>query len=131
MLHTDQEQWQFTRVRAAQMRIAPTPAERKAWELLRGLGFKNQVPIKVLKHRSVASFKYYILDLYHAGARLCVELDGSVHRKTRGRDGRRDRALAYLGIKTLRFSNSDVMRKPSEFAARIASEIVMRGKAHE
>ena len=66
------------------------------------------------------------MDLYHPGARLCVELDGSVHAKTKGRDGRRDRALATMGIKTLRFPNGDVLRKPAEFTARVVREIAAR-----
>jgi very-short-patch-repair endonuclease len=51
----------------------------------------------------------YILDAFHEGARLCVEVDGGVHRRRRGRDRRRDTRLRTLGIRTLRIPNARVM----------------------
>ena len=98
----------------------PTPAERRARELLVAMGFKAQYPIKVPRKHSAGAFNYYILDLYNERARLCVELDGSVHNRTKGRDGRRDRALVMLGIRTLRFDNSIPLKHPAEFSARVA-----------
>lgn len=119
-LHSEAEQWAFIVHKAGLMRQNPTPAERRAREFLVAMGFKAQYPIKVPRHRSASAFNYYILDLYNERARLCVELDGSVHRRTKGRDGRRDRALVMLGIRTLRFDNSVVMKRPAEFQARVA-----------
>ena len=127
MPRSDSEQWQFITHKAALMRMNPTPAERKAVELLARLGFNNQFPIKAPKHRGTR-YDFYILDLYCPRAWLCIELDGSVHGKTKGRDGRRDRALAMMGIKTLRFPNGDVLRKPAEFTARVVREIAARTK---
>jgi len=61
---------------------------------------------------------YYILDFYHAGAQLCIEVDGGIHKKQKGRDRRRDTRLATMGIKTLRFDNWQVFEKLKGVRAR-------------
>jgi hypothetical protein len=49
-------------------------------------------------------------DYYWPALRLCVEIDGDGHARprTRREDARRDRALAALGIRTVRLSGDDV-----------------------
>ena len=102
------------------MRTNPTKAEAAARELLRPLGFQFQVCVTTPRHRSAGATDGWILDCYHPVHRLCIELDGGVHAKTKGRDGRRDRALAAIGIRTIRFVNSVVFKSPALFTARVA-----------
>ena len=54
----------------------------------------------------------YIVDFYIAAAKIVIELDGSQHYEDSGKqkDAERDAYLSSLGITTLRYSNSDVMR---------------------
>jgi very-short-patch-repair endonuclease len=124
-MRSSDEMQRFCAIRASQMKMAPTPAERLAWDGLQRLGFKRQYVFSVARKRSASARDWYILDFFHPAARLCVELDGAVHRKTRGRDSRRDRAIAIEGIRTIRFPNSAVTQanKRAEFFARIASEV--------
>ncbi|WP_425290813.1 endonuclease domain-containing protein [Spirosoma linguale] len=52
----------------------------------------------------------YVLDFYCPAERLCIEVDGSVHRAAEAiaHDHIRDATLAQLDIKTLRISNHEV-----------------------
>ena len=55
----------------------------------------------------------YIVDFYCPAAGLVVEVDGGQHFTEEGKakDKRRDDDLAGLGLKMLRFSNSDVLKE--------------------
>ena len=107
----------FLQVNAARMRIAPTPAEKKLRPLLESMGFKFQVPIEVRKHRSYKTLDGSIMDFYHAGKKLCIELDGGYHKP--GPDGRRDRRLAAVGIRTIRFKNREALNETARVIAQI------------
>ena len=52
----------------------------------------------------------YIVDFYCANKKLVIELDGSQHYETQGKesDKKRDNDLNAFGIKVLRFSNFDI-----------------------
>lgn len=89
--------WKHTR--AAEMRDAPTRAERALREALTRrttLMFLCQAPLYG-----------YIADFYFPRHRLIVEVDGSSHRPEA--DARRDAALLRRGLKTLRFTNARVL----------------------
>ncbi|GAB2523524.1 endonuclease domain-containing protein [Spirosoma aerophilum] len=87
-----------------ELRKTPTPAEVLLWERLRSSQLDGR------KFRRQHSIGVYILDFYCPTERLCVKVDGSVH-KTAGatvHDEIRDATLAQLDIKTLRISNREV-----------------------
>ncbi len=93
------------RVSARRLRKDMTGAERRLWSVIRahrldGIGFRRQMPIAT-----------YIVDFASPEYRLIVELDGSQHGDDAGLldDRKRDRTLARLGWKVLRFWNADVM----------------------
>lgn len=97
-----------------------TRQERRLWhDLLRGYQprFYRQRPMGG-----------YILDFYCPAAKLCVELDGSQHYTDQGQahDAERSEALARLGVRVLRFPNTDVERNLPGVAARI--EQVLQGE---
>ena len=78
------------------LRRSMTPTERLFWSPVRhgryaGLRFRRQ--------QTIGSF---VVDFYCSPYRLAVEIDG------RSRDQLRDRALASLGVRVLRFSNDEV-----------------------
>lgn len=58
--------------------------------------------------------RQYVLDFALPERKLCVEIDGSVHRLTekQKQDRRRDEMLTQLGWKTLRLSDSLVRNRP-------------------
>ena len=70
----------------------------------------------------------YILDFYLVRCRLCVEVDGSSHspKKQQEYDKRRDQRLEAIGIKTIRFTNEEVIASPLEVVDKIYKEALLR-----
>lgn len=92
--------------RARELRKRQTEAETILWNFLRarklaGLKFRRQYAIERM-----------ILDFYCAERKLCIEVDGSIHRlpKQMERDRERTKALNQMGIRVIRFENSQVMQ---------------------
>jgi very-short-patch-repair endonuclease len=50
----------------------------------------------------------YIVDFYCHWAALVIEVDGSVHQEQQEYDQQRDQDLQALGLKVIRFSNTEV-----------------------
>ena len=105
---------------ARKLRRDMTPQERLLWESLRrnqlnGLHFRRQ--------QVIAGF---IVDFYCAAARLTVEVDGAYHLETEKYDAERDRALAEMGIQTLRISNQAVTADLPGVLRTIAEEAERR-----
>ena len=72
-----------TVARARRLRSNPTLAEAAFWEIVRkrrigGLRFLRQFVITHDGERT--SNRNYIIDFYCSALRLCIEIDGSVHR---------------------------------------------------
>jgi very-short-patch-repair endonuclease len=95
-------------VRARELRVSATSAEKKLWSRLRsrqiaGAKFRRQHPVGE-----------YIVDFFCDEARLAVELDGGGHadEAQKAYDSARTRNLALLGIRVLRFWNNDVAEQP-------------------
>ena len=121
MMRTLAERAEFVERAAAHMAANPTKAEDALYDILIPLGFIPQWSVGGSTKNGGAWI--YILDFYHAKLKLCVEVDGGVHRKQKGRDRRRDTRLAGEGIRTIRFSNNQVLKKIEEVRARIVEEI--------
>ena len=70
----------------------------------------------------------YIVDFYCSKARLIVELDGSQHFDAAGMeyDTERTQYLESLGLKVLRFSNTDINRNLRGVCQQIDNEIQQR-----
>ena len=84
-----------------------TKQEIVLWAKLR----KRQVyGIKFLRQSPVLN---YILDFYSQEVRLAIEIDGSQHYDDLNtqKDNLRDHQLLQMGIKTLRYSNSNINTK--------------------
>ena len=88
--------------RAKKLRKDMTPQERKLWYM-----FLRNYPIKKYKQRIIGN---YIVDFYCAGAKIVIELDGSQHYDDKDfiYDEKRNRFLESLGLKVIRFPNSDI-----------------------
>ncbi|MCZ2094795.1 MAG: endonuclease domain-containing protein [Anaerolineae bacterium] len=105
--------WWLLKPAARRMRRAPTEAERVLW--------------KYLRDRQVGGFKFrrqyavdrFILDFYCHETRLAVEVDGSIHARTRHEDAARDARLAAYGIRVLRVRNEDVLNNIAAVLAEI------------
>jgi very-short-patch-repair endonuclease len=101
--------------RARKLRKSDTPAEERAWWLLRNrrlLGFK---------FRRQHSLGKFIVDFYCFEARLAVGLDGSVHAQPSQarKDAAKDAHLRRLGVRVLRLPNGMVLQEPQTFRRKV------------
>jgi very-short-patch-repair endonuclease len=87
---------------AQKLRKSMTKEERKLW-----YDCLKKLPVSVNRQKV---FGKYILDFYCASVKTAIELDGSQHYETEGRekDMLRDAYLKKNGITVLRYSNRDV-----------------------
>ncbi|MBC7710188.1 MAG: hydantoinase B/oxoprolinase family protein [Rhizobacter sp.] len=94
---------------ARELRTEQTDAEAKLWHMLRAkrwrnLKFRRQHPYSVAEHN-------FILDFYCDELQLCIELDGGQHDENSAADQQRDALLAGVGVRTVRFWNSEVFNE--------------------
>ena len=104
---------------AQQLRENMTDAEKHLWwkiktKQVKGLIFYRQKPIGE-----------YIVDFYCPKAKLVIEIDGSHHfiGETMEYDRIRDDYLSSLGLRVLRFTNTDVLKNIKGVLEKIEEEI--------
>lgn len=98
------------------LRKNQTEAEAKLWESLRNRRFNG---LKFFRQYGIG---WYIADFYCPILKLAIEVDGNEHFLKDGieYDKERHKCFRALGIKTIRFSNSDVLRSIQDVLANIA-----------
>jgi very-short-patch-repair endonuclease len=84
-------------------RNSPTEAEFIMWQFIR----KNNFGYKFTRQKPLVKF---ILDFYCSELLLDIEIDGGCHIKNQAYDLKRDKYLSYLNIKTIRFTNDEVLK---------------------
>lgn len=94
-----------------------TPAEQAFDEMLRGMGlvFERE---KIVQNGD----RFLLLDFYIPALKLAVEVDGRYHAAQAKYDEGRSQFLAKKGIKVIRFSNEEVLRKPVQTKAMLFIE---------
>lgn len=87
-----------------QLRRNATVAENSLWSCIRNKQLANQ------KFRRQVSIGQYIVDFYSPKNRLIIEVDGDIHEdiEVKTNDSIRQEFLESLGLKVLRFTNTDV-----------------------
>ena len=80
----------------------PTEAEYIMWQFLR----KNKHGYKFVRQKPIFRF---IVDFYCRKLLLAIEIDGGSHNKKKNYDLERDKYLLNANIKTLRFTNDEVL----------------------
>ena len=95
---------------AIKNRKNPTEAEYIMWQFLRKSKYKfiRQKPI----------FRF-ILDFYCRELLLCIEIDGGSHNKKKNYDLLRDQYLKTINIKTIRFTNEEVLNNFGKVLERL------------
>ena len=90
--------------RAQELRKNMTKQERHLW-----YDFLKSLHLGVKRQKVIGS---YIVDFYIPSVKIVIELDGSQHYEAAGQsaDAIRDAYLSSLGLRILRYSNSDVDR---------------------
>jgi very-short-patch-repair endonuclease len=106
--------------KAKKLRDEMTDAEAKLWEVLRNkhileLRFRRQHPIK-----------QFIVDFYCHEIKLVIEVDGDIHLKSQiqEHDKGREFELEKLGLKVIRFTNSQVLSNIALVKSMIEAECV-------
>ena len=79
-----------------------TPEEKHLW-----YDFFKKLPITVHRQKNIGN---YIVDFFIASKRVVIELDGIQHYQSENKrsDMIRDNEFEALGIKVLRYSNTDI-----------------------
>ena len=92
---------------ARRLRSHPTPAEQRAWQVLRRLKAEG---LHVRRQHVIAS---YVVDFAILNHRVALELDGGVHAMefNAAQDGARDAHLSRLGWRVLRLPNKIAFSK--------------------
>ena len=92
------------------LRKNSTRAERILWEELRNRKFFNKKFYR--QHQIITDLSgketFYIIDFYCNEKRLGIELDGKIHKFKINKDKDRTNIPNKLGIKIIRFKNSEV-----------------------
>ena len=108
-----------TKLRAARQRKEMTPSEKLLWKLLRtieGYTFRRQPAIGD-----------YVFDFGCYGARLLIEIDGSIHERADVQANDKDKTLYAVsqGFRVLRFANNDVWDRPAWVASEVRSRLAV------
>jgi len=107
--------------RARELRQEMTPAEKILWQELRG----NKLGVHFRRQQVIAGF---IVDFYCHEAGLVIELDGDIHEgeTQKETDANRDKVLAELGLRIIRFRNEEILMGLSQVVGRIQELISIR-----
>ena len=106
-----------TKLRAARLRKEMTPSEKELWKLLRaieGQTFRRQPAIGD-----------YVFDFACYGARLLIEIDGSIHERAdvQANDKAKTIYAATQGFSVLRLQNNDVWDRPAWVVAEVRARL--------
>ena len=84
-----------------ELRKSLTPQELKLWFYLKN----NKLGVKFRRQHGTGP---YIVDFYCKEKNLVIEIDGSSHKDAKEYDKERNNYIETLGIKILRFWNSEI-----------------------
>ncbi|MEK6646637.1 MAG: endonuclease domain-containing protein [Candidatus Firestonebacteria bacterium] len=110
---------QETKKKRKVLRKNQTEAEKLLWSKLR--------------NRQVEGYKFfrqygidkYIVDFYCPKLKLVIEIDGGQHYTEEGYayDGEREQYMVSVGVKTMRFSNLDILKNVEGVFMQLESEL--------
>jgi very-short-patch-repair endonuclease len=102
---------------ARKLRHNLTPSEDMLWQRLRGKALEVRI-------RRQAIIRGWIADFYCPSKGLIIEVDGSIHRSQKALDEYRDKQIFQdLGMRTLRFTNDEVMKNMDDVLRRIRTAL--------
>jgi len=94
-----------------------TPSEKELWTLLRS--------IEDHTFRRQPAIGDYVFDFAHYGARLLIEIDGSIHERgdVQANDKAKEIFAITQGFRVLRFANEDVWDRPAWVLAEVRARL--------
>jgi len=94
-----------------------TKAEDKLWnEVLR----RKQTGYKFVRQKPIDRF---VVDFYCSELCLVIEVDGGSHENKKDRDKARDDFLRVCGIKTIRFTNEEILNNIEKVKNSLINEL--------
>jgi len=104
---------------ARELRKNQTGAEKLLWSRIRG---KQILGVTFNRQKPIAG---YIVDFYSFAAKLVIELDGSQHYEPDAvaDDFERTKVLESLGLKVIRFDNSQVFKELESVLSVVYAEV--------
>ncbi len=94
-----------------------TEAEDKLWnEVLR----RKQIGHKFVRQKPIDRF---VVDFYCSELSLAIEVDGNSHDRKLERDKSRDNFLKVCGIKTIRFTNEEILEEIEKVREKLRNEL--------
>jgi very-short-patch-repair endonuclease len=104
------------------LRKRRTEAETALWQQLRS---RNLMKRKFFRQYGIGE---YIADFYCPQSRLVIEIDGGQHNCSDSTeyDKLRENYMNSLSIKTIRFSNSDILQNMDSVLSRIKTELTLQ-----
>ena len=108
-----------TKQKRRELRKNMTEAEKALWEKLRR---KRLEGLKFFRQYGIGA---YIADFYCPQRKLVIEVDGGQHflEECKTYDAKREHYMSSLGIRTLRFSNLDILKNIDGAWERITREL--------
>jgi len=113
--------WNSLTQMANQNRKNPTEAEKIMW---RDYLSRDKTGYRFLRQKPIHRF---IIDFYCVKLSLAIEIDGNSHDKKKETDEERDKFLDQIGIKTIRFSNDQVLHHPEHVKSVLVPLLLKRG----
>ncbi|MFH0854833.1 MAG: endonuclease domain-containing protein [bacterium] len=103
---------------ARELRNNMTNAEKLLWSKIR----REQLGVRFYRQKAILN---YIVDFYCPAKKLVIEIDGDSHYIGDGevKDKIRDYEIGRLGLRVLRFTNSEVLKKFNAVLKRIWVEL--------
>lgn len=100
----------------------PTEAEKIFWNLVVS---RNKLKYRFLRQKPIGRC---ILDFYCSSLLLNIEIDGSSHNFKKGWDEARDKYLEIRGIKTIRYTNDEILNNIDKVILDLKEKINQREK---
>lgn len=94
----------------------PTKAEALLWENLRD----SKLGFKIRRQHAISQF---IADFICLEKKLIIEIDGEIHEEKKDYDAGRTFMLEEIGYRVIRFTNEEVINKPSWVCTEIKTEL--------
>lgn len=104
-----------------QERLAnPTEAEKAFAAIMDelGIGYEREKIIYYAEGR-----KFIISDFFLRRTATIIEIDGNIHERQAKYDISRDRYFGYLGYKTIRYSNKEVLKNSENVREKVRREV--------
>jgi very-short-patch-repair endonuclease len=108
-----------------------------AWELRKNMTMQEKILWERLSNKKLKGVRFrrqhpvseFVVDFFCYEAMLAIEVDGDIHKEPyqMERDKERTNSLLRLGIKVIRFSNTEIKNDIEKVIVKINQELRIKG----